>query len=107
MGRAKVALALGTVTPAVKRTGETDAVLVAAFAGEANNARGTTPATKAPAATPASIDLLDRIALDNAFPFDASVRRRSDVGFGQTSFANRAWLYAAVWRDALWLTSGW
>jgi hypothetical protein len=43
-----------------------------------------TPRAKAPAATPASIDLLDRIALDNAFPFDASVRRRSDVGFALT-----------------------
>jgi hypothetical protein len=42
------------------------------------------PKAKAPAATPASIDLLERIALDNAFPFDASVRRRSDVGFSRT-----------------------
>jgi hypothetical protein len=46
------------------------------------------PKAKAPAATPASIDLLERIALDNAFPFDASVRRRSDVGIGGIRWRN-------------------
>jgi hypothetical protein len=33
---------------------------------------------------PASIDLLERIALDNAFPFDASVRLLRDVVYGVT-----------------------
>jgi hypothetical protein len=48
------------------------------------------PKAKAPAATPASIDLLDRIALDNAFPFDVSACLRSDVadvGFAGTRSA--------------------
>ena len=74
--------------PPVERTGATVAVAVAlglmlgaAVADEAP-AIESIPKAKAPAATPASIDLLDRIALDNAFPFDVSACLHWDVGIG-------------------------
>jgi hypothetical protein len=71
--------------PPVERTGATVAVAVAlglmlgAALADVAPAMESAPTAKAPAATPASIDLLVRIALDNAFPFDASVRLRGDV----------------------------
>ena len=45
--------------------------VVVAFAevAVATTAKGTNPATKAPAASPANVRLPERIALDNAFPF--------------------------------------
>ena len=84
-------LAVGMLkVPPVARTGPTVAVAVAlglmlgaAVADEAP-AIESMPRAKAPAATPASIDLLDRIALDNAFPFDVSASLLCDVGLEQT-----------------------
>ena len=58
-------------------------ILGAAVADEAP-AMESIPKAKPPAATPASIDLLDRIALDNAFPFDVSASLLCDVGLEQT-----------------------
>jgi hypothetical protein len=85
---AKDRVAAGMVPTVPARTGEAVPVTLAAFALVIPRT-GTSARPKAPAATPASIDLLDRIALDNAFPFDASVRRRSDVGIGRYVRSNR------------------
>jgi hypothetical protein len=69
----------------VARTAETvaEAVALGLMLGLAEAAGAeaivSAPKAKAPAATPASIDLLDRIALDNAFPFDVSACLHWDV----------------------------
>jgi hypothetical protein len=73
---------LSGLTVPVGRTGSTVAVAVAAFADVAavTTANGIRPAVKAAAATPASVRLLVRIALDNASSFRLGVFFASSPG---------------------------